>query len=339
MNIKEYIVSPSLIKIASNVSFIHHFSFGRDLSHGLFEVEGRELEFKFVVERDIGKHKEFDEKFEFYLGKKNCSEILYERPIPLRQTAKMLVKFKKSGIEMIVNKAYYNIVKFKIENIYPPGIHLDDLITTELLKHELSPISCSCISKNGKCYLIAAPPDTGKSLTCFLATKRGYSFISEDIAIIDKNYAYSVLTDTFLHFLHENKILPRVYKAFIRETPIAYFLKPPKVNFKKIFKNTKFEKKSRIEKIFILEKGEKGMQELNKEEMFRKLLLMNRNKFSYFNNPLLMAYSYFNPTFDLSALMKKEEELLKTIVYKCDGFIVRSNNAKDYIDFIENVSS
>jgi hypothetical protein len=41
--------------------------------------------------------------------------------------------------EFTVNKNYHRFVKFKADNVYPPGIHLADILSVNLLKRNMYP--------------------------------------------------------------------------------------------------------------------------------------------------------------------------------------------------------
>ncbi|MEM4680609.1 MAG: hypothetical protein QW038_02330 [Nanopusillaceae archaeon] len=111
-------------------------------------------------------------------------------------------------------------------------------------------------------------------------------------------------------------------------------MKKPNIHISQFIENFKIDKKAKIEKIFILERGKKGIEELDTKEALRRILIINRNEFSYYKNPIIFAYSYFNPVLNLNELMKKEEEILKTISNRVECFLLKSYWPTEYIKLL-----
>jgi hypothetical protein len=101
---------------------------------------------------------------------------------------------------------------------------------------------------------------------------------------------------------------------------------------KDLLKNAKIDQKVKIQAICILSRGkESGTEKIDPEEALRRVLIINRNEFSYYKNPLLFAYSYFNPTFSINHLGNIEEKILHTIINKADCFLLSSSDPSEYI--------
>jgi hypothetical protein len=99
-------------------------------------------------------------------------------------------------------------------------------------------------------------------------------------------------------------------------------------------KDFKIEEKANIKNIFVLERGTSGIEKIEPREATRRILIINRNEFSYHKNPLLFAYSYFNPSLDINELMRTEEDLIYTIVDKTDCSLLKANKPTGYIDLL-----
>jgi hypothetical protein len=337
MNLKEYVIVPELVKIKSNVKYVQYFSLGDYLDNAFFLPTKCLTNFEFIVDDNIVKNQKFDQKFHFFYGEKNGNAIYFERPLLIGQSAKMLVEFFDEKTRITVNNSYIKFVRLKIDNLYPAGVHLNDIVIIGLLKHGFTPLHCSCITKNNVGILISAPPDTGKSLTSFLATERGYNFISEDIAIINKETAYPTITSTFLHFAPKKSYSHKLHEFISKLVPILAYIHKPQLNLLDSFPNLHVQNNTPIKKICFLEKGEESIQNISKNDAMRKLLIINRNEFSYYKNPLIFAYSYLNENLDVNELMKKEEEILRAIVNTNECFVLKSNEPKNYIKMIDTI--
>ncbi|MEM4680608.1 MAG: hypothetical protein QW038_02325 [Nanopusillaceae archaeon] len=203
--LKSYNIVPGIFRIKSNINYIPYLYFGENLSN-FFKVKKSRISVVFKVCNNFSYKSNFKQKFHFCYGNFGKKEIYYERPLARKIRAKLLLKDLERNTKIYVNKSYFRLVKFKVDNLYPPGIHLTDILSTKLLKNGLSHSHSACISIDNKAILIFAPPDTGKTITTFLALKNGFNFISEDITIVDKKYAYSCpLTSTFYHLLVNEK--------------------------------------------------------------------------------------------------------------------------------------
>jgi len=330
---------PQIASVLSSKARIPYFSFGEYLDKNS-DSPSSQIRITFGVENDIKKPDYLDQKFHFFLGKENIDELYYERPLGLGIRVKMLCTNILTDPHIIVNNSYYKFIRSRIDSAYPPGVHVADVLCVKLLEKGYSPLHCAAISHKGEGIVLSAPPDTGKSLTTLLALKRGYGFLSEDIAIADKINIYSnPTTATFYHT--ENLRGPKSFKSayfnfFYLKVPIlSYFLDPPNARVYDIMKDIKIDEKVPIRHIFVLDKGNGGVTEMDPNETARRLLIINRNEFSYHKNTLLFANSYFNPKLAIDKLMQKEEEIIKTLSNRVKSYLIRTDNPREYIDLIE----
>jgi hypothetical protein len=117
---------------------------------------------------------------------------------------------------------------------------------------------------------------------------------------------------------------------------LPYSISRPNTSISKIVGNFKVCEKARIKKIFILDRGKNLVVRITPEEALRRMLIINRNEFSYHKNSVLFAYSYFNPSLNLDELMGKEQEILRTLASKSDCYVLKANDPKQYIDLLTN---
>lgn len=335
----QYQIKPQIANVLSNQVTIPYFSYGEYFDNYI-ETSPSKINISFSVAPHLSKVYHLTQKFHFCYGAENAEEVYFERPLGFRLSAKLHCKNLMTNPQIRVNRAYYKLIRFKIDNTYPPGVHLADILSLLLLKNNYIPLHCAAISSNDEGIMLAAPPDIGKSTTSMLAVKRGYGFLSEDIAIADDKYIYSnPQTTTFYHTpgIKTNRSLRHKLIRFTdTNIPIlSYFVTPQAARIYEIMKDIKIDVKVPIKYIFILDKGKDTLREVDSKEALRRILTINRNEFSYHKNTLLFAYSYFNRSLDINALMRKEEKLIENITSKVKSYLVQSADSAKFIDIID----
>jgi hypothetical protein len=341
----QFTIDPEIAKITSGVEYIPFFSLGQNLDQHSNESSHAPIDISFNVVKDISYDKLKSQKFHFFFGLNDADEIYYERQLPMGVKFKMKVEDLLNQPKITVNETYYKYVRIRIENIYPPGVHLVDIVTLNLLRKMYAPLHCAALScgKN-KGILIVAPPNMGKTLTTFLALKKGFRFLAEDIAFVDTKSVYgNPHTSTFLHNEYLGGEVKESFNLILwrlaRKFEIEDYVRTPRISIRDILKNVKIDDSAKIYKIFILDRGETQIRKINAREAFRRILLINRNEFSYSKNPLIFAYAYLNPSIDLNELMRIEENIIDTIVKANDCYAVTTNDPKKYVELLLNTVS
>jgi hypothetical protein len=342
----QYSIQPQIAQIISNENYIHYFSFGDHFTeeHSCSSSSNPSIiKISINVVKDIIRPSGLGQKFQTCYGSDRRDEIYFECHLGLGVKAKLHIKNLLNLTEFTVNKNYHRFVRFKADNVYPPGIHLADILSVNLLQRKYVPLHCAAISSQNEGILLVAPPNTGKTLTTMLALNCGFDYISEDIAIVDEENVYAnPYTSTFNHYDDDesNANNERSIRAFISKIPLLnYYVQISKTSMTAIdlIKNSKIDQKVKIKAICILSRGKESIiEKIDPEEALRRVLIINRNEFSYYKNPVLLAYSYFNPTFSINRLKDIEEKTLNTIINKADCFLLRSNDPNDYIKFVKN---
>lgn len=332
----EYSIRPEIAKLESNRSPIPSFSLGANLDpHS--GPDSSPIQISFNVNNDVIRPSEVSNKFYLYYGIDNNDQIYYTKTIGFGIKIKLHLKNLFKNTKLTVNSPYYKFVRVRLDNVYPPGVHLADILSVNLLERRFTPLHCAAISSQGEASLLVAPPDTGKTVTTLLALNRGYSYMAEDIAVVDDKHAYiNPYTSTFLHnkeFRGYNP-LNKLFVDLPKKIPLLSAYITPKLSVANFIKNFKVEGKARIKNIFILDRGKSNIETIGPDEAARRTMIINRNEFSYYKNPLLLAYSYFNPSLNLDNLMKIEQELVHTITRKSNCFILKTLNPKEYMDLI-----
>lgn len=332
----EYLIKPNVIKINSNKDYIPYFSFGDHFNRSESQVRPYTVEMSVYMENDLVRPENLFQTFQSCLGCDGIDAIYYERNLGMGITAKMYVENLFGGGKVMANSSYFKYVRAKIDNAYPIGVHLADFLILNLLQRGYSPLHCAALSLEGAGMLIVGPPDSGKSFTTILALKQGFRYVSEDVTFVDETNVYAnPYTSTFVH----NK-KSRHLRDFFRELlPISsYFFESPRTTIRDLVKDLQIDEKVEVKKIFIIDQGkEDSSQKIGASEAVRRILIINRNEFSYYKNPIILAYSYFNPSLDLSKLMQIEEHIIKSLIEKADCFLIKSSNPKNYINMIVDI--
>jgi hypothetical protein len=332
----EYSIKPHIAKINSNRAYIPYFSFGDHFQQAANPVQSYTVEMTVNVENDLVPPENLFQTFQSCRGCDGIDAIYYERRLGMGITAKMHVENLFTGAKLTVNNSYYKYVRAKIDNAYPVGVHLADFLILNLLEKGYTPLHCAAIASQDTGTLIIGPPDSGKSLTTILALKQGFRYLSEDVTFVDgKNVYANPYTSTFVH---NNK--SRNLRDILREVlPItSYFFEGPRRTIRDLVKDLEIDEKAEVKNIFILDQAkEESAQRLSASEALRRILIINRNEFSYYKNPIILAYSYFNSTLDVSKLMQIEEQIISSLLEKTDCFLIKSSNPKNYIKMIQDI--
>jgi len=337
----QYQIKPEIASVLSNQITIPYFSYGEYFDNYV-ESSPSKINISFSVDARLSKPDHLTQKFHFCYGAENTEEVYFERPLGFGLIAKLHCKNLMTHPQIRVNTTYYKLIRLKIDNTFPPGVHLADTLSLLLLKNNYIPLHCAAISFNNEGIVLGAPPDTGKSMTTMLAVKRGYGFLSEDIAIADDKYIYSnPQTATFHHTpgVYTNHSLKQKLIRFIDTNILllSYFVTPRAARLYEVMKDIKIDLKVPIKYIFILNKGEDRLEELDSKEALRRMLTINRNEFSYHRNSLLFAYSYFNRSLDINVLMQKEEKLIEHLTSNVKSYLVQSADSANFINIIDKI--
>lgn len=335
----EYLISPQIARLESNKSLIPKFSLGGSLGpHS--GPDSSPIQISFDVRKDVPFPRDIVTKFHLYYAGNKKDELYYNKPVGLGIKIKLHLKNLFNNTELTVNKPYYKYVRVKLDNVYPPGVHLSDILSINLIKRRFTPLHCAAVASQGEGSLLIAPPDTGKTITTLLALKKGYSYLAEDIAVVDHEHVYiNPYTSTFLHNkeFEGYSALNRSLFSLTKKIPLLSSYLRPKISVSNFLKHFKVNGKARIKNIFILDRGKSSIEAIDPAEALRRTMIINRNEFSYHKNPLLFAYSYFNPSLDLDKTMKTEAELVQTIVAKSDRFLLRTLEPREYIELMLRV--
>ena len=280
------------------------------------------------------------EKYHYWRCAPDRDEIYYERIFYGGFKLRLMMRGILSGRpELFANKSFVKYFNFRFNNLHSPNYHLTDLACALLLRDGLCPLHCSGFSVGDRAVAVIAPPDTGKTLTTMHAVlKHGANFISEDLAIIDGTNIYACpWTSTFRYY--DELSMSRRMKLRMRLIRIfpPFELLPPPGGFKKIDEYVPKERitsKANVTHLAILARRAGGVKVLDKDVARQLTWNLNRYEFVYMKNPMLTAYSYFNPEFNVRELVAREGELLSQLVDHAECLLVQSTDPTQFARLI-----
>lgn len=344
MKLSNYVVCKNVLGIQTNSKYIG-WSFG----HPSQAVSDEEINKCGLVVRLIADPLKSNldelkdlEKYHYWLGAPGRDELFYERNFFAGTKLRLLVRGIRGGRpEIFANKNYLRFIRFRFNNLHSPGYILTDLVCALLLSKGLCPLHCSGFSIGNSAVAVVAPANTGKTLTTMRAVyDAGALFLSEDLGITDGENLYACpWTSTFRYYdeLSMSWLL-RLKMKLIKVFPPTEFLPVPgdSKTIEKYIDEKRIVRKTKITHIAILARRSGGVEVLDKERARQIVLNLNRYEFMYMKSPMLTAYSYFNPEFDVRAMVAAEREILTKLADKATCLLVQSTDPSKFAELILN---
>lgn len=293
------------------------------------------------VENDLGPPEgEPLGKYHYFNGRPGNDAIYYSRPFMFGSK----LRFKAKGLlgpepEIVFNKTYMRFVTHRFMNVHSAGFILTDLASLLLLHQGYAPIHCSAFQYQDATVVVAAPPNTGKTLTTMMACMdHGAKFLAEDLAITDGSAIYSVpWTSTFRFYSKidsswRSRLGGKIQSVFPpiellplrKQQPITDYV--PSENMLSSAKATH---------LVVLERGDEGVVPVDVELADRKVRNLNRYEFNYVRSPLVVAHEFFNPEIDITGSCHKEHSILRSLAENVDHrLVVRTPDATRYAKMI-----
>jgi hypothetical protein len=275
-------------------------------------------------------------KYHYFGGREGLDELYYDRSFLFGSRLQLSVE----GIlgdepKVAANRAYYRFVSHRFMNLHSLGYILTDLAGTLLLRKGYAPIHCSAFRFGDATVVVAAPPNTGKTLTTMMAClEHGAQFLAEDLAITDGFMVHSVpWTSTFRYYRRvDRSVLSSLRARLTRWMPLVELLSfgnPQPIT--KYVAEDRMLPRSRITHVVILERGEAGIRAVDSEEALRKVANLNRYEFNYHKAPLVVAHEFFNEGACLRRCCEAEQDILRKMVTGASRrWIVRATDPTTY---------
>jgi hypothetical protein len=330
------VIVPDVLAITHcmKMKSLYYFSMGEILDKDIFQSNNEKIIFDIRI---VGNPEEYiEDKYEQFSTyfKVSDEDIFYEREY-IGLKCKMLIKgIRSNKIIVYVNQTYLFFVKFKMDNLYPVGVHLMDVFLLNIIsKGNLVVHAASLYNpRTDDAFLIIAPPDTGKTYSTAMLIRNGYKFIGEDLSY------YDLKTDSLMcvpytstwghHFTNKRFSLAQI--------PIVnWFFIGKKEIVTDIFGKDSIIKRAKLSRIYLIEKASENSikRVVFNNEFLRKLIIIQRNEFTYFKNMLLRAFEYINNT-NIDGIMRKEDESLERLLKTKELFVVKGKGHDDFYKLI-----
>lgn len=282
------------------------------------------------------------QKYHYWRGEPGRDELFYQRNFLAGSKLRLLLRGIKSGRpEIIANKNYSRFVIGRFINLHSLGYQLTDLACALLLKRGLCALHCSGFSTGDSTVAVIAPANTGKTLTTMRAVLHsGASFLSEDLSIIDGEYIHACpWTSTFRYYdeLAMSRLL-RMRMKLIKIIPLVELI-PMRGGDRKInsyIEDERIVTHKKVTHTVVLANRPGGVEVLDKKRALQMIYNLNRYEFMYMKSPMLTAYSYFNPDFDIQEMEKREREIIEKLVNQTECLLVQSKDPTKFAELVLN---
>lgn len=239
------------------------------------------------------------------------------------------------------NPRYYRYVRIRLMNLHSLNFLLTDIAAFQLLRNKLAALHCSALKKDDKTVVIFAPSNTGKTLSIINACSQYDAFfIAEDMAITDGKMILGVpWTSTFYHYPEtERSLRSQIYRHLVKIFPpimLSRRLGPKVIPITSIIGPERICENSKVTHLIILERRKDSITYGRREEVYRKVLNLNRCEYNYIRSPLLMAYEFLNPELDINTAYETEAAILRRLVDEVDECMVVS--ASEPMEFASKI--
>jgi len=319
-----------MIKINSNVDLAN-------LNLGLpyFEVEKVDPNLKITVEDFEFEKGECSKADLWFYGHDDKDFVYYERYIFNVEDKLLLEDLQAETTKITATKFCYK------KPLRARGSFIDLLVSVQMLKLSQSGIFIhgACVARDGFAVLMPAMPSTGKTLTTLQLLHKGYDYMADDTLIIDNNgkaYSYpmpSAIGSYVLRYANTVSRLKRLelkINSYLRNFPGATKVVHPFMGKAwELVDGTKIAKNAKIGIICLLEVGSKDMEELDKKRALNKIMAINRYSLPRpQSNPVILAYTLFNPQFDLTRFEVGERNILSKLLDKTKCYLVRCRDGQ-----------
>jgi hypothetical protein len=279
-------------------------------------------------------------KYHYWMGNQDEDYIRYSRDLFFGKKLLLEAKGLLSQEPYIrVNRNYMRFVTHRFMNLHSLGYILTDLASLLLLRKGYAPLHCSAFQSADSTVVIAAPPNTGKTLTSVSACMHhGARYIAEDLAVTDGTNIMTVpWTSTFRYYKDiDNRLGSRLRAAATKLIPPIELLTASRTKpiTEYIQPDSRIDR-ARATHLVVLERGDERIEPINATTAFTKIRNLNRYEFNYHRSPLVIAHEFFNPQLGIEDAYQAEASLLQQLVINVDKrLVVTANNPTRYSELI-----
>ncbi len=328
-----YIFSPKILAVKTNMKDIDAFIFGRPPTFKFNKDSAPcavNLEYLISDRLDIKTH------YEAEIKKSESLTIIatYLRKIPGGLTAKLnLLRSVNGNYRLVANRFYSFWSYLRFTKQYPAPRILSNIACVALIEKGYVPLHCSAVSFNNVAVVIAAFPDTGKTLTASQLVNGGCQFLGEDIAITDGNIIYACPFTSTGNPLKENLLAEAK-----RQSGKIFFKTNRKQRLIDSIKETQLISSAPIRYFFFLEHGPRKITPLKKQDGFKLLLRLNRSEFRYLGDNLLISAWTRHGKPDLQLISESEAKILLNMINTTEKvFCISCPNSLDFAEEITTI--
>jgi len=220
------------------------------------------------------------------------------------------------------------------------------LLQMNLIRSNMILVHGGVVRIGGQGILIPGVENTGKTTTVWSLAKNGAQFVTDEYSIFDEDgQSYGIpgnssLTKTTaraigLKFRRSERVLLTL--ADIKGKVLTIHLSsgatsvPPERFFKICGKTL-------VSASTIIQNGIDSTKRIGFEEALARIKAIQLFEFGWRNHPFLLAYSFFNPTFDLTRLYSREDDILALVLTKIQRFYLVSSSKRDHNKAIESIA-
>jgi hypothetical protein len=284
-------------------------------------------------------------KYHYFNGRPDDDTVYYTRPFMFGSKLRIKAEGLLSPEPVITfNKTYMRFVTHRFMNVHSAAFILTDLAGLLLLHRGYAPIHCSAFQYQDATVVVAAPPNTGKTLTTMMACMDyGAKFLAEDLAITDGSTIHSVpWTSTFRYYSKvdsswRSRLGGKLQSVF---PPIELLPLRKQQPITEYVPSAGMLPSAVATHLVVLERGDEGVAPIDIGLADRKVRNLNRYEFNYVRSPLIIAHEFFNPGMDITGACQKEQAILRTLVENVDHrLVVRTPDATRYAAMIVDAIS
>ncbi len=229
---------------------------------------------------------------------------------------------------------------------------IDAIIIAKLLQKGYAFVHAGAVAYNGICILLPAMGRVGKTSTVLsLLNSDNFSYMGDNFILLDKNgmaYAYpeemSIYPGTNIKhaFLPRTKKIQIYLKQLIAKSNIlvAILYHKFRINLREgLILNTPIEEKAPIKKVFILNKGEEQIREIDTSQAVNQILTGTDLEMSHLNNYYTSLYAYLSgvSNFHPIELIEKRKEIVEEAIKNAECYELRANEIERYTEMIRKV--
>lgn len=341
----EYTVVDSLITVNSNTTDTIGFRYGAlDLANELQILQPNQpavyVDYSVVSDSDFKPEaaEATGLTLTFYMlrGRRKGGEVWFERSLPAGKQARFsLRKLKSPRPKIFVNQSYRTWSRIRFTQSFPTGRLLTDVVTLKLLEAGALPLHGGAVAQDGQAAVLMGPPDIGKTFTTMSLTQRGYSFLAEDLCVVRDGSVHGAPYTETLGKRDPN--LSWIERTRDQITEVLWKGNPRK---RSVFEElglspSRVDARAGLSRIYLLDRGEAGVERLSDEEAFRELRGINGLEFEYARNTTLLWYLYLNDeTRSVERVREQERRLLAGLTRKTPVFRVCAPDPAAYGEMI-----